>query len=86
MNARILIAAALLTIGATATAEPPKAPAREVNPPSSRPAEVVMASADQAQAPAPSPDQAAAPAPVKRTRVARVTTCRCGDQQASDQQ
>jgi hypothetical protein len=85
MHARLMaIAAAALTFGTAAFADPPKArdaqPAQQASPP----AQVVFASADQSEEPTP-PTQQTAP-PVKRPRVARVTTCRCGDQQASDQQ
>jgi hypothetical protein len=45
---------------------------------------VVLASADQVGDVQASADQPAAP--VKRPRAARVTTCRCGDQQASADQ
>jgi hypothetical protein len=84
MNARfVMIAATVLTIGASATAEPPKTPAAGPAHPPSPPAEVLLASADQVSTPA-SPDQGAAP--VKRPRVARVTTCRCGDQQIQNEQ
>ena len=78
MNARILIATALLTIGSHALAEPAKAPAGEAGKPTSRPAQVVMASAAQVETPTVESDRPAA-TPAKRPRVARVTTCRCGD-------
>ena len=85
MHARLMaIAAAALTLGTAAFADPPKTrdahPAQQASPP----AQVVFASADQSEEPTP-PTQQATP-PVKRPRVGRVTTCRCGDQQASDQQ
>jgi adenosine/AMP kinase len=81
MSARfILIAAATLTIAGVAVAEPSKPEVQSASQPASRPVQVLMASADQVQARVGSVDQAA-PAPVKRPRAARVTTCRCGDQQ-----
>ena len=81
MHARVIVVAASLLASASAfAAEPAAAPAAQ--PESAQPqvhrATIVLASADQANsAPA---DQQAQPAP-RRARVARVTTCRCGDQQ-----
>jgi hypothetical protein len=60
-------------------AEPPKAPVQPASQPSSRP--IVLASADAVKAPAAAAEQ---PAPAKKPRVARVTTCRCGDQIPQD--
>jgi len=75
-----VIAAAALTIGAAAVAEPSRPAASATNQPTHPPAQVVLASAEQTQvqAPAPTPDQPVA-TPVKH-RAARITTCRCGDQ------
>ena len=85
MSARLMVIAAVaLTIGTSVTAEPAKTPASDTSRPASRPAEVVLASADQAGARETAPAQAAVPA--KRPRVARVTTCRCGDPQAQQDQ
>jgi len=82
MHARLMIiAAAASMLGTSAFAEPPKPHVAQAAQPASPPAQVVMASADQIRGPAPDAEQAAPP--VKRPRVARVTTCRCGDQQAS---
>ena len=79
MRVRTLtIAATVLTCASIATAEPAKPEAREPSGNATRPA-VVLASAEQAQTPAPANSEQAA-APVKRPRVGRVTTCRCGDQ------
>jgi hypothetical protein len=72
-------AATLLSAAAVAAAEPASAPARAPAQPQPRSAPVVLASADQVQAPTPAAQAAAQP---KRARVARVTTCRCGDPQA----
>lgn len=74
-----MIAAAALSISANAIADPASPTVRDPNPSANRPASVVLASAEQAQAQAPTPDQTNA-APAKPKRVARVTTCRCGDQ------
>lgn len=85
MQARFtIIAAVALTISTSAFAEPAKSRGAPPPRPATQPAEVVLASADNVRDVAPSADQPSAP--VKRPRVARVTTCRCGDQQAEDQQ
>jgi hypothetical protein len=85
MQARLMIiTAAALTIATSALAEPAKPHGAQQPQPATPPAEVVLASAETVHDAAPSADQPAAP--VKRPRVARVTTCRCGDQQAQDQQ
>ena len=84
MNARFsIIGAAILLIGAAASADPAETPPQGGAKPANSPARVVLASADQVRAPAPAGDQVT-PAPVKH-RAARVTTCRCGDQAAGDQ-
>ena len=86
MYARLIVVAALtLTMGNPLLAEPAKT--RDQQPqarPATPSAAVVLASAETIRDVAPSADQQAAP--VKRPRVARVTTCRCGGQQAQDQQ
>jgi hypothetical protein len=74
----VVAAATLLGAAAVAAAEPASAPAKAPAQPQSHPAPVVLASADQVQAPAADAQPAAQP---KRARVARVTTCRCGDPQ-----
>ncbi len=84
MNSRlIMIVAATLTSATVFAAEPskpaPQSPAR----PELAPPKVVLASADVAPASAPASQQA--PATPKR-RIGRVTTCRCGDQQAQPDQ
>ena len=90
MTVRLMfIAAAALTIGTSALAQPARTE-DHANQPANRPAAIVLASAEAAQAPAPAPsaDQPTPPA-AKRPRTARVTTCRCGDPQpgeAQDQQ
>jgi hypothetical protein len=80
MHARfVMIAAASLTVGTAAPAEPAKAPAQAAAQPANRPARpVMMASADQVPTPAPADQGASTPA--KPHRAARVTTCRCGGQ------
>jgi hypothetical protein len=79
-----LIAAAALMCASALTAEPSKAPAPAPAPTQHQPQpQVVLASAEDAQAPTPADQQS--PTPPKR-RVARVTTCRCGDQQAQPEQ
>ncbi|HEU5482523.1 MAG TPA: hypothetical protein VFU80_05475 [Sphingomicrobium sp.] len=92
MRTRLLvIAIAGLSFAGSVAAEPAKAPIRKADRPASQPVEVVVAAADQARIPAaadqariPAAAEQAAPAPAKRERKARVTTCRCGDQTASN--
>jgi hypothetical protein len=79
MYARLaLIAAAMLTSVSTFAAEPSK-PAQPQQPSQPQPvsAQVVLASADEVRAPSPVEQQPTAQP--KPHRVARVTTCRCGD-------
>jgi len=73
-----IAALALLASGAATGAEPVKSKAPNAPQPQ-RSAEVVLASAGPVQSPAPA-NQMQSSAPAKR-RVARVTTCRCGDPQ-----
>jgi hypothetical protein len=79
MRARLTVIAAILTIGSAAFAEPPKS--QPAPPPSMQksPAEVILASAEGTHAPNADAGQPNA-VPAKR-RIARVTTCRCGDPQ-----
>ena len=84
MLARSIIIAAMLTTACAAYAEPSKPQGQEASQASSRP--LVLASAEAVKAPVAAAGQQA---PAKRPRVARVTTCRCGDpipQDDSDQQ
>jgi hypothetical protein len=84
MLARSIIIAAMLTTACAAYAEPSKPQGQEASQASSRP--LVLASAEVVKAPVAAAEQQA---PAKRPRVARVTTCRCGDpipQDDSDQQ
>ena len=71
-----IIAAAVLAAAGAVSAEPAKVPARQTETQQKRPATVVLASADEVRDSAPSARPAAQH---KRARVARVTTCRCGD-------
>jgi hypothetical protein len=79
----LLIVSTVLAIGTAASAaEPTKPEARDTVQPTVRPATIVLASADQVQSTTPvAQDQGAVP--VKRPRAARVTTCRCGNQDQS---
>ena len=79
MFARSILIAAALTSATAALAEPAKPAAQPVTQPAGRP--IVLASADAVKAPAMAADQQV---PVKKPRVARVTTCRCGDQIPAD--
>lgn len=79
----LIIAAGALAFAGTAAAEPAK-PAEKpaAQPASERPAEVVLASADRA----PAMVEQAQASPAKKPRAARVTTCRCAGQVASNNQ
>jgi hypothetical protein len=68
-----------MAVGGTALAQPPKNEAVPSTHPQQRPAQVVLAAADAPHAPA--PDTAQPNAASGKRRVARVTTCRCGDPQ-----
>ena len=74
----LLIGIVATSLGTFAAAEPVKPEPRSENPPAARPAEVLLASAQQLPAEAPVPQQQAA-TPAKK-RAARVTSCRCADQ------
>jgi hypothetical protein len=83
MHARFIVIAAATLMGASAFAAEPSKPAQQ---PSAQPQhaspQVVLASAAEVPVSAPTEQQAQqAPTPPKK-RVGRVTTCRCGDQQA----
>ena len=79
MRTRLIVTAACLVLSAApALSEPQKT--RVEQPRQPRPAQVVLASADQLARPA-TDEQTQTPA--KRPRIARVTTCRCGDPQAA---
>ena len=81
MNARFILTAAALLSAAPAIAQPAMTEAAAQ--PQSRPVQVVMASAEQVGMPTAGQQ---ANAPVKRARVARVTTCRCGDPQQAQEE
>jgi hypothetical protein len=79
MFARFVPIAAALVVSTSAFAAdaPTKAPVQPAaQQPPQRPGPVMLASADDMRAPAATDEQA--PTPPKH-RVARVTTCRCGD-------
>ncbi len=80
MTARlIVIAVASLGWSTFAGAGGPN-PVAAANSAPSRPADMVLASAETVHASEQAQPQAQTPAPpAKRVRVARVTTCRCGD-------
>ena len=80
MNVRFILIAAMLVNTSAFAAEPAKAPAQVEPQAQPRAAAVVLASAEQVQAPASTEQQPAATQ--KPHRIARVTSCRCGDQQA----
>jgi hypothetical protein len=79
MHARVIAFAAAVLVGGTAfAAEPAKPPAHQQDQAQGQRVEIVLASADQADSS--DANHQAQPAP-RHARVARVTTCRCGDQQ-----
>lgn len=85
MRAHLLVVAiAGLSLTAAVAAEPAKAPVRKAEQPADEATAVVVASADEArqETPADARPEAATPA---KPRHARVTTCRCGDQNPSEQ-
>ena len=81
MNLRFLLIAVTLMSGSAFAAEPPKAPVEQAAQPQRTNPPVVLASADTVRAPTPADQQSVTPV---KHRVARVTTCRCGDQSATD--
>jgi hypothetical protein len=79
MNVHIIaFAAAISACGVAFAAEPAKAPVSQPDQAQAHRAEIVLASADQVN---PGPAQQQAQQAPRHARVARVTTCRCGDQQ-----
>jgi len=84
MYARFVLIAASTLLSASAFAAEPAKPAQQPpQPPQHAQAPVVLASA--ADVPATPPAATPAPIPPKK-RIARVTTCRCGDPQAQPEQ
>ena len=75
---KVLTILAATLIAGSAAAEPPRTSAAKSGEAKPRPAEVVFAATDTQHAPAPDTQPNAAPA---KRRVARITTCRCGDPQ-----
>jgi hypothetical protein len=75
----LIAVASLVTSSAFAadTAQPPAHPTTEQQ----RPAQVVLASADDTHSTATASDQSS---PAPKRRIARVTTCRCGDPAPSE--
>jgi hypothetical protein len=84
MRALVTVITAMLTIGSAALAEPPTS--QPAPPPSTQnsPAEVILASAETTHAP--NPDAGPPNAVPAKRRIARVTTCRCGDAQPESQE
>ena len=69
-----------IALTGVAVAEPQKAPPA-TSQPQQRPVEIVLASAETVNAPAAANAQPGAPA---KRRIARVTSCRCGDLQPEE--
>lgn len=82
MRVRSLVLIVVLAAGSSALAAPPKGAAHQAPQPLQRSKPVVLASADEVRAPATDPAQQASTSP--KRRIARVTTCRCGDPQPGD--
>lgn len=77
MRIRLLVTAATsLSLAAAGWAEPPKAPVRKAEQAAGQ-QPIVVAAADETQPVAGDPQ---ASAPAKPVRHARVTSCRCGEQ------
>jgi hypothetical protein len=83
MRKRLTVIVAMLTIAGPAFAEPAKPAAKPASKPQAA-AEIVLASADVVR-PAATQSVASTTPPAKR-RIARVTSCRCGDPQADPEQ
>ena len=79
----VMVAIAMLSISATAVADPAKAPVHKADQPTGQAAPVEIASADDASTPAATDQQQPQADPAKPVRHARVSTCRCGDQTPS---
>lgn len=90
MFARFIVIAATFVSGGALAAETPKATPQPVAQPQPSPAPVALASADDAdQMRSPDPASHKMPVTPKLHRIARVTTCRCGEvapQSDDDQQ
>jgi hypothetical protein len=87
MSARLtfIAASALIVASAAIAADPAKPDLNGVAGPNQPQRELVLASAETRAPTSVAEAQAQAPAPVKH-RVARVTTCRCGDSQPTETQ
>lgn len=83
MRAHILTIVAGLVLAAPVTAEPAQVPAQKADQSAEQPPVLLAAASEvprvQPQQPAPN-----AAAPAKPVRHARVTSCRCGDQNPSE--
>jgi hypothetical protein len=79
----IIIAAAAVFGGSVVAAQPTSPPPHPAEQPQAQRADIVLASADSISPS--SSGQQAQPAP-RHPRVARVTTCRCGDQPSAPEE
>ncbi|HEX2803078.1 MAG TPA: hypothetical protein VHN55_03720 [Sphingomicrobium sp.] len=80
MRARAVMIAVGLTFASAAVAEPPRTPAREVDQTAEKEKPVVLAAADDPRLQASEPQEESKTPAAAPARRARVTTCRCGDQ------
>ena len=83
MIARVLIVGAAALVSTSVNGAQPTEPTRNVQSGQASAPRLLLASADEVRLPTQADPQA--PAPAKRPRIARVTTCRCGDTSAPDQ-
>jgi hypothetical protein len=81
----LIVAIAAFVATASGAAQPSKSESRPLAPARPRAAPVVLASASEARGPSTAPDVQRPADPAKR-RVARVTTCRCGDPHPEESQ
>lgn len=82
MRIRSIVMAIMLVSGGQALADPPKGAPVQAEPSQQAAPSVILVSADAVEAQAPA---GARPTPAQpRHRIARITTCRCGDPQPGD--
>jgi hypothetical protein len=84
MRARAVMIAVGLSFASAAVAEPPRAPVREADQPAEKEKPVVLAAADDLRLQANEPQEESKAPAATPARRARVTTCRCGDQNPGD--
>jgi hypothetical protein len=83
MRAHILMIVSGIALAAPVSAEPAQAPVQKADQRAEQPV-VLMAAASEVPEARPQQPSPIASAPVKPARHARVTSCRCGDQNPSE--